>query len=294
MDQLTQKFFHLNHCRGIGRKTIRALLKTDPQLESLGKLTLSDLTGRLNLKLADAGNFMADYHSFNGERTERYYTGRNIRMIGIGEKEYPPLLRCTEDPPLMIYATGKTELLQERKSLSVVGTRYPSTEAEQVIRRLILPLIQSGWTIVSGMATGVDGMAHRLAQRGKTIAVLGSGLLCPYPRQHLDLYRELFERQLVISEYPPLSGPARWRFPERNRIISGLTPGTLVIEAKERSGSLITADQALEQGREVFAAPGSILKLNSVGTNRLIQQGAKLVASSGDILEELAEWRMPD
>lgn len=287
MDQLTRKFFHLNHCRGIGRKTIRTLLKGDPQLDTLSRLSLKELTNVLKMKAADARSFLADYHAFDVGKMEAYYTSRNIRMIGIYEDVYPPLLRYTDDPPLMIYAAGRIELLQAKKSLSVVGTRYPSREAEQVTRRLIAPLIQSGWTIVSGMAAGVDGIAHRLALNGKTIAVLGSGLLSPYPRQHLELYRELFKRQLVISEYPPLSGPERWRFPERNRIISGLTLGTLVIEAKERSGSLITADQALEQGREVFAAPGSILKLNSVGTNRLIQQGAKLVISAEDILEEL-------
>lgn len=294
MDQLTQKLFHLNHCRGIGRKIIRALMLRDPQLESLNNLTLSELTGMLHLKPSDARLFLNDYYSFNPGKMESYYTAKKIRIIGIHEKSYPSMLRCIEDAPLMIYAIGRMDLLQQKRSLSVVGTRYPSMEAEKVTRQLIFPLIKSGWTIVSGMAAGVDGMAHRLAINGNTIAVLGSGLLCPYPRQHLDLYRELCENQLVISEYPPLTGPARWRFPERNRIISGLTPGTLVIEAKERSGSLITADQALEQGREVFAVPGSILKLNSAGTNRLIQQGAKLVSSSEDILEELTEWKMSE
>jgi DNA protecting protein DprA len=266
----------------------------DPHLEKLNRLTLNELTCTLHLKPSDARLFLSDYHSFNPEKMASYYAAKKIRMIGIHEQAYPSMLRCTEDPPLMIYATGRLDLLQQQRSLSVVGTRYPSTEAEQVIRRLIVPLIKSGWTIVSGMAAGVDGMAHRMAINGNTIAVLGSGLLCPYPYQHRDLFRKLCEYQLVISEYPPLSGPARWRFPERNRIISGLTPGTLVIEAKERSGSLITADQALEQGREVFAAPGSILKLNSVGTNRLIQQGAKLVTSFEDILEELTEWKRAD
>ncbi len=142
---------------------------------------------------------------------------------------------------------------------------------------------------MSGMAKGIDAYAHwqAIEQRGQTIAILGSGLNYVYPPSHRDLFQKLAAQQLIISEYPPHFPPRKWQFPERNRLISGLSRGVIVVEAKEKSGSLITADQALEQGREVFAVPGPIYSPASQGTNHLIQQGAKLVMSAADVLNEL-------
>lgn len=287
MDDLTLKLIQLDHCRGAGRRTVQAFLRTDPELKFLDCCTPEDLMERFRLTRRRAFSLLTDFRAFNPRKAVNDYRQRSIIPIPIHSRDYPPLLREIYDPPYILYARGKTELLKNIRMLSVVGTRRPSVEAAKVMKRLLLPLIDSGWTIVSGLALGVDGMAHRLALRSNTIAVLGSGLLFPYPARHIALYEELCASQLVISEYAPDRRPERWMFPERNRIISGLSAGTLVIEAGQRSGSLITADQALEQGREVFAVPGSILNENSAGTNRLIQQGAKLVAEPDDIIEEL-------
>lgn len=287
MDDLTLKLVQLDHCRGLGRKTISAFIRTDPQLKHVADYTLKELTEFFHMPRTRAELFLKDFHAFDPCRTLLQYEMQAISPISVYSPDYPSYLKKIFDPPYLLYAKGKTERLKDRKMLSVVGTRHPSRDAKIVMERLLLPLIESGWTIVSGLALGVDGLAHELSLSGRTIAVLGSGLYFPYPMQHQALYRKLAEHQLVVSEYPPPSRPERWRFPERNRVISGMALGTLVVEARERSGSLITADQALEQGREVLAVPGSILQENSQGTNRLIQQGAKLVTQSSDIVEEL-------
>lgn len=287
MDDLTLKLIQLDHCRGLGRKTISAFLKADPKLNRLADYTIKELKEIYQMPSARAELFLRDFHSIDPERTVQQYERRGISSVPFHSPDYPIYLKKIFDPPHLLYTTGKKERLKDLKMLSVVGTRYPSIEANRVMDYLLAPLIESGWTIVSGLALGIDGLAHKLALKGRTIAVLGSGLYFPYPMQHRALFSELAKTQLVISEYPPPARPERWRFPERNRVISGMSLGTLVIEAKERSGSLITADQALEQGREVFAVPGSILNENCKGTHRLIQQGAKLVTRCSDILEEL-------
>ncbi|MCQ2008939.1 MAG: DNA-processing protein DprA [Sporolactobacillus sp.] len=287
MDPLTLKLVLLNHCRGIGRRTVWQMIRIDPDLNRIHAYSLNELQSLFRLSSAKARLFIEDRHAINPRNLVELYQDEQITPIPFYHPHYPRLLKNVYDLPYLIYGKGNLSLLNEKKLLSVVGTRHPSSEAGRITKQIIEPLNQHGWTIVSGMAMGIDGMAHRLALGGRTIAVLGSGLQCPYPHQHHGLYQQLCQAQLVISEYPPSALPERWRFPERNRIISGMTLGTLVVEAKERSGSLITADQALEQGREVFAIPGSILKGTSSGTNRLIQQGAKLVCDWQDIVQEL-------
>jgi DNA processing protein len=263
------------------------MIKTDPPLIRFQNYSFDELQARFHLTSLNAKLFIEDRQRINPQKLLAAYQTEKITPISFNHPMYPQLLKNIYDPPYLIYAKGKLSLMKEKKTLSVVGTRHPSVEAGGVLRRILKPLIEDGWTIVSGMAMGIDGMAHRLALNGQTIAVLGSGLNRPYPNHHGQLFKQLCESQLVISEYPPSAPPERWRFPERNRIISGLTLGTLVIEAKEKSGSLITADQALEQGREVLAVPGSILRETSGGTNRLIQQGAKLVYDWLDVVHEL-------
>ena len=182
-------------------------------------------------------------------------------------------------------------MLNFTPSLSVIGTRQPSVEATQKIQLIVKPLIEKNWLIVSGMAKGIDSYAHQLALTygGKTIAVLGGGFHHIYPKQNTSLYQDIVEKGLVISEYPPDLPPARYHFPERNRIISGMTYGTLVIEAMEKSGTSITVDQALDQGREVYAVPGSPLIPQTKGCHQMIQDGAKLVLGAQDILEDWQE-----
>ncbi|WHX27149.1 DNA-processing protein DprA [Virgibacillus halodenitrificans] len=216
---------------------------------------------------------------------------KEYNILTIFDKVYPPLLKHIPDAPLVLYAAGDVTLLHQTPSLSVVGTRHPSIEGKNKTKWMLEELIELGWIIISGMAAGIDSHAHYLSlnNNGKTIAVLGGGFKHIYPRHNIPLFNDITKRGLVLSEYPPHLPPQRYHFPERNRIISGLSFGTLVIEAKERSGTLITVDQALEQGREVFAVPGSPFIPQTEGCHKMIQEGAMLVKSPQDIIEEWYE-----
>jgi DNA processing protein len=224
------------------------------------------------------------------------------RILTLGDPLYPQLLLQTEDPPPLLYAVGRPavwtgDLLNAsaHSSLAVVGSRNPSAQGAANARLFAQTLAQAGLTIVSGMALGVDGAAHAGALAGAapealaTIAVVGTGLDRVYPRQHRALAHQIAERGVLLSEFALGTTPLPANFPRRNRIISGLSRGTLVVEAALQSGSLITAQLATEQGREVFAIPGSIHASQSRGCHALLKQGAKLVESAQDVLEEL-QW----
>ncbi len=216
-----------------------------------------------------------------------------VRAAGVGvltwhDPAYPRLLREIDDLPPVLYVQG--ELADDdQRSVTVVGTRTPTSYGKEVAHHLAGDLAEAGVTVVSGLARGIDGVAHRAALEagGRTIGVLGSGLDVPYPPEHAGLMRQIAEQGAVISEYPLGTQPEARHFPRRNRVLSGLSLGTLVVEAPERSGTLSTIRSALEQNREVFCVPGSIYSPASAVTNRLIQEGAKLVMEAEDILEEL-------
>jgi DNA processing protein len=221
-------------------------------------------------------------------------------LITLGDPEYPAALLDIPDPPLMLYALGQIAALRPLgmgHCLAVVGSRNPTPQGQINAREFARSLASSGLTIVSGLALGVDGAAHEGALLGAlteatdgpppTIAVVGTGLDRVYPRQHRDLAQQIAKRGVILSEYPLGTPPLAPNFPRRNRLISGLSQATLVVEAALPSGSLITAKQALEQGRDVMAIPGSIHSAHSKGCHWLIKQGAKLVESTQDVLEEM-------
>ncbi len=221
------------------------------------------------------------------------------RVLAIGDAAYPASLLNIEDPPLLLYAKGAARLWESNalaassaRSLAVVGSRNPTPQGFGNARQFAHTLAQAGLTIVSGMALGIDGAAHEGALDGATedqlatIAVVGTGLDRVYPRQHHDLAHRIAQHGLLLSEYPLGTAPLAANFPKRNRIISGLAHATLVVEAALQSGSLITARLSTEQGKDVFAIPGSIHATQARGCHALIKQGAKLVESAQDILEE--------
>ncbi len=221
------------------------------------------------------------------------------RLLTLGDPAYPACLLHMEDPPLLLYAMGSptawgyTGLAQgSARNIAIVGSRNPTAQGTINARQFGRALAQAGFTVVSGLALGVDGAAHEGALEGAktgtlaTIAVVGTGLDRVYPRQHRDLAHRIAQHGLILSEYPLGTPPLASNFPKRNRIIAGLSQGTLVVEAALQSGSLITARLALEQGKDVFAIPGSIHAAQSRGCHSLIKQGAKLVESAQDILEE--------
>jgi len=210
-----------------------------------------------------------------------------VEIITFSDPDYPALLRHIHDPPPVLYVRGK--LHPDNLSIAIVGSRNATSYGRAVTERLSDGLARRGFTVVSGMARGIDTAAHvgTLAARGKTIAVMGCGLGTVYPAENRGLFHQIAQSGAVISEFPFLTPPEAHNFPVRNRIISGLAVGTVIVEATHRSGSLITARLAAEQGREVFAVPGSITSFKSMGTHRLIKEGAKLVEHVDDIVQEL-------
>ena len=205
-------------------------------------------------------------------------------------RELPPLLRAIHDPPKRLYLRGAGEAaLLAQVAVAIVGARACSPYGQQVARMLGRELAAAGVVVVSGLARGIDGYAHRgaLETDGHTVAVLGCGIDRDYPAAHSGLARAIAERSLLVSEYGPGIEPAPWRFPARNRIIAGLCAATIVVEAREKSGALITADFALEGGRDVFAVPGEITSALSAGTNALLRVGATPLTGTDDVLDAL-------
>ena len=212
-----------------------------------------------------------------------------IKMIPFSDAAYPASLRAIADPPPLLYVKGELRD-NDSRAIAIVGSRSASDYGRRIARDLARGLASFGFTVVSGMARGIDGMAHESALQagGRTLAVLGSGVDHAYPPEHEMLYRRISENGAVISELPMGARPIAFNFPARNRLISGLSLGVVVVEATEKSGSLITASLAAEQGREVFAVPGEAGASRSRGSHRLIRQGAKLVETVEDIIEEIA------
>ncbi len=210
--------------------------------------------------------------------------------------ELPELLRAIHDPPKRLYLRGEGDVgLLRGPCVAIVGARACSPYGAQVARMLGRELAAAGVVVVSGLARGIDGDAHRgaLETEGRTVAVLGCGIDRDYPASHASLARKIAERSLIVSEYEAGVEPSPWRFPARNRIIAGLCAATVVVEARERSGALITADFALEEGREVFAVPGEITSALSAGTNALLRLGATPLTSADDVLDSLGIARAP-
>ncbi|MBP7088710.1 MAG: DNA-processing protein DprA [Candidatus Omnitrophica bacterium] len=221
------------------------------------------------------------------DREEALIKKERINVIDIFDKEYPLLLKEIDNPPVVLYLLGDSKIL-DKFLFAIVGSRKSTSYGLSIAREFSCRLSSLGIVIVSGLARGIDTSAHKGAiVKGESVAVLGSGLLNIYPRENKYLFKEIIKRGVVLSEFPLLTPPLQENFPRRNRIISGLSKGVLVVEAALRSGALITARLACEQNRDVFAIPGKIDSPLSNGTNALIKEGAKLVNSVEDILEEL-------
>lgn len=218
-----------------------------------------------------------------------------IQALRRGRPGYPGALSELHDPPSTLFVRGERLELLDEPAVAIVGARSCSAYGAQVARSLARELAAAGLVVVSGLARGVDGEAHRGAVEagGTTVAVLGCGIDRDYPARHAELARRIVGAGLVVSEYPPGTEPAPWRFPARNRLIAALARATVIVEARERSGALITADFALELGREVFAVPGEISAALSAGTNGLIRQGAAPLLGPDDVLDALGLARRP-
>ncbi|MFW6082796.1 MAG: DNA-processing protein DprA [Chloroflexota bacterium] len=276
-----------NEVRGIGPLRLRALLDHFGSIEQAWHAS-SDQLRNLGVDTRSLKNLSKVRSSIDLDQRLEQIEAIGAHVLTWESPDYPDLLRETYAPPPVLYVKGQLKR-QDAWAMAVVGTRRASTYGLEVTRRLATALARNGVTVVSGMARGIDGVAHRAAldAGGRTIAVFGCGIDTIYPAEHRKLAGRIAAQGALISDYPLGTRPEGRNFPPRNRIISGLSMGVLVTNAGKTSGALITADFAAEQGRDVFAVPGSILNQGSVGPNHLIQDGAKLVIQAEDILEEL-------
>ncbi|KGE17538.1 DNA-processing protein DprA [Paenibacillus wynnii] len=282
--------FGLNEVEGIGWKTIYKISKAGNLSNKLFKASSEEWEGfglKENMSVKLAASFTEAWVSTRYSLMKESGVG----LLTILDEEYPELLKETAQPPWVIYYRGRLELLS-RPSVAMVGTRIPTSYGRKVGSCLAEELSEAGLTVVSGLARGIDSVCHEasLMKRGGTIAVIATGMDKVYPPENRDLLRQIAQDGLVVSEYPIGTKSHPGLFPQRNRIIAGISLGTVVVEADTRSGSLITSDAALEAGRDVFAVPGPITSPKSRGALELIKQGAKLVTCTADILEEYTHY----
>ncbi|MCK5416350.1 DNA-processing protein DprA [Candidatus Parcubacteria bacterium] len=278
----------LNSFQKFSDKKLRILLKIFKNEENIFKASSEELI-KASVSENTAYAFSVFKKDFNFEKIINQLIKEDIGIITLEDDNYPALLKEIYDPPHLLYYKGKIEQ-DNNINIAVVGSRKYSHYGEQAVEKIVGDLARNNITIVSGLALGIDALAHRatINNNGRTIAVLGTGIDAKsiYPKMNKFLSDQIIESGgLILSEFPIETPPEKYNFPKRNRIISGLCLGTLLIEAAEKSGTLITARTALEQNREVFAIPGSIFSQTSKGTNQFIKEGAKIVTSADEIIE---------
>ncbi len=272
---------------GVGPVTRQALLERFGSAEAVLAAAPSQLREVAGVGTTLARKIVAANDEVDAERELNLCREHGVTILADTDPLYPRLLREIHNPPAFLFVHGEVKS-EDALAVAIVGTRHASTYGRQQAERLAAGLARAGLTIVSGLARGIDAAAHRAALQagGRTLAVLGSGVLNIYPPEHQGLADEIRACGALISENPPMSEPVSGAFPQRNRLISGLSLGVIVVEAAERSGALITARHAMEQGREVFAVPGRVDSRTSRGCHRLIRDGAKLVECVEDVLDE--------
>lgn len=276
----------------IGNRNIQKLMEQLDDLQELWNMPSDKIQKLRNISSAVLDKIILNR---NEDRLKRIYEDihkNEVDVITIYDENYPEGLKNIYDKPLVLYVKGNM-IEQDHIALAVVGSRKATNYGKWATEYFVKELVKLNVTIISGFASGIDSIAHKtsLENGGRTIAVLGNGLDVVYPRKNKELYNEILKNGALITEYTFGVQPLPYNFPQRNRIISGLSLGIVVIEAKEKSGSLITAEHALEQGKEVFALPGNINSIFSRGTNKLIKEGAKLIMNIEDIVEEIYELK---
>lgn len=284
-----EQLIKLHYIHPLPWHKIQLLLTIIEDLDEISNFSPTILAMHLNIKQDLAAAIMAHYERMRTISMQQFYEKHQIHVIPYTSDIYPKRLKQLFDPPAVLYAKGDLLLLNAERTIAAIGSRQATMYSEQALKMLIPPLIQQQFVIVSGLAKGADRLAHETAIRygGKTIGVLGHGLFHSYPKENAELQQFMAQHQLIVTEYPPYVGVQKWHFPARNRIISGLSEALLVTEAKLKSGTMITTEHALEQGKEVFVVPGNIFSEQSKGTNQLIKEGAIPVWDGHQILDEM-------
>ena len=283
-----QAFVGLNMVPFLAARKKHLLLKAFISPKKAWDAKRKDLERIEGLQRDDVELILSTKNKIDPKREIKKAEKEDIKIITFRDTSYPKALSLISDPPLVLYVKGEVKET-DRLSVGIVGSRMASDYGKRVTREFVSELGKAGFTIVSGLAKGIDAEAHRTALKVgvRTLAVLGCGIDVVYPEENRKLFSEIPSSGAIISEFPFGTPPSKENFPQRNRIIAGLSLGIVVIEAAERSGALITARLAIEEGREVFAVPGPITSPLSCGTNKLIKDGAKLTDSSSEIIEEL-------
>lgn len=284
-----ERLIILNMIEELGSIRTQRLLEHFGSFGKVFKAKESELVRVKDIGLKIAPKIVQSIKEIDLDKELKLIKKHGVKVITFLDNDYPKNLKNIYDPPVVLYVKGEI-LPQDDLAIAIVGSRQASFYGLKTAERLGFELASRGVTIVSGLARGIDSKSHKgaLKARGRTLAILGSGILNIYPEEHAVLGDEISKNGAVVSEFPMMTIPDRGNFPKRNRIISGLSLGVVVVEASERSGALITSDIAAEQGREVFAVPGKIDSITSKGTHKLIKHGAKLAETADDILEELS------
>lgn len=277
----------LSLIKGLGTKKKIELLKEYKHPKEIYNLKEKDLIRFNGIGEKTIESILNKESKQEVDKHLKYMEKNDIDIVNINDKEYPEELKEIYDPPISLYIRGNKEILNDKK-IAIVGCREATEYGKKVAKYFSYKLTEEkNVTIVSGLARGIDSISHIgcLEGKGKTIAVVGNGLDLIYPKENIGLANEIINKNgTIISEYPLGTKPLKMNFPARNRIISGISKGIIVVEAKEKSGTMITVDFALEQGKDVYVVPGNINSINSVGTNELIKQGAKMVTNINDIV----------
>jgi len=282
---------NLSVVAGVGTIRLRSLIAKFRSPEEVFRASIKDLTSVDGIDTKTAQK-IKNYSNFNyGEQQYKKAINFGAKIITFWDKEYPLQLKNIFDPPVLLYLMGEIQE-SDKFAIAIVGTRMPTNYGKLITERLTKEIANKGFTIVSGLARGVDTIAHSASIKlsGRTLAVIGTGIDIIYPSENKKIFKEIINNGAILSEYPMGTPPDAINFPKRNRIIAGLSLGIIVVEAGVKSGALITANLALEYNREVFAVPGNITSLKSKGTNQLIKEGAKLINSVDDVFEELKPY----
>lgn len=272
--------------KGLGSKRKQKLLESYKTPEKIYKLTKKELieTNGIGEKMVE--NILKSKDEDYLKKYILYMQKHNIDIININDENYPKILKEIYDPPISLYIKGNKNILNNT-SVAIIGCRQASQYGIKVAKYFGYNLAKNKVNVVSGLAKGIDSYAHigSICANGKTIAVIGNGIDTIYPKENINIANKILEKGgTIISEYPLGTKPEKMNFPARNRIISGISKSVIVVEAKEKSGTLLTVDFALEQGRDVYVVPGNINSINSIGTNELLKQGAKIITCYKDII----------
>ncbi len=277
----------LAHHSGINDRERLLLAERFSNPEDIYDATAQELKALEGIS-AKAAAALEDKDLTEAKQIMRQCMERGIRILTWGESNYPARLRNIADPPLVLYCRGQLPVFDDQPVIGIVGTRKASSYGMQIARQFGREIVEGGGIVVSGMAAGIDAMATKgaLHRKNSAVGVLGCGVDRVYPPENRNLFRQMAEDGCLLSEYPPGAKPDKWNFPRRNRIISGLSNGVIVVEAPQKSGALITARQALEQGRDVFVVPGNVGVLTCEGSNALLKDGASVATSGYDVISE--------